>query len=85
MTIQIANNALADCHSTEEVVRLMNEDFATDAEPEMIAAKYAYDAADEAGYGIDSTNLEAHLDVLVEAGAKFDYSAALEVALNEKK
>ncbi|ODN41114.1 hypothetical protein [Piscirickettsia litoralis] len=50
-----------------------------------LAGQYAYDAADEAGYGIDEHNLEAHLELLSEAGAKFDHSKAMAEAMRIKK
>jgi septation ring formation regulator EzrA len=78
MTIKIA-----DCSSLEQVVELINDEFATDATPEMIAAKYAYDSCAEAGYGFEERNLDAAFDVLMESGAKFDYAEALEIALEK--
>ena len=83
MTIHIANNALENCHGIDQVVELINCELVTDASEEMIAAKYAYDAAEESGY-TDDTSIEAHLDYLVEAGAKFDFQDALKMAIDEK-
>jgi len=80
MTIKIA-----DCSSLEQVVELINDEFATDATPEMISAKYAYDSCAEAGYGFSEMNLDAAFDALIESGAKFDYAEALEIALEEAK
>lgn len=48
---------------------------------EAIAAEYAVEAADEAGYGVDKKNIEAHLELLKEDGANFDSSEALKIAL----
>lgn len=84
MTIQIANNALENCRSIEQVVGLINDEMATDASAEMVAAKYAWDGAKESGY-TDDDSIEAQLDALVEAGAEFDFSNALEMAIAEKK
>ena len=81
MSIKIA--ALENCSSLEQVVELINDEFATDATPELIAAKYAYDSCAEAGYGFEERNLDAAFDVLMEGGAKFDYPNALEIALEK--
>ena len=81
MTMKIA--ALENCSSLEQVVELINDEFATDATPEMIAAKYAYDSCAEAGYGFEERNLDAAFDALLRSGAKFDYPNALEIALEK--
>ena len=78
MTMKIA--ALENCSSLEQVVELINDEFAT---PELIAAKYAYDSCGEAGYGFSEMNLDAAFDVLMEGEAKFDYAEALEIALEK--
>ena len=83
MTMKIA--ALENCSSLEQVVELINDEFATDATPELIAAKYAYDSCGEAGYGFSEMNLDAAFDALLRSGAKFDYAEALEIALEEAK
>ena len=83
MTMKIA--ALENCSSLEQVVELINDEFATDATPEMISAKYAYDSCAEAGYGFSEMNLDAAFDALLRSGAKFDYAEALEIALEEAK
>lgn len=80
MTILISNNALQNCTSLEQVVSLINDEFATNAEPEEIATAYAIDGAIEAGYGTGEPELCAQLDALRDAGAIFDYPEALEVA-----
>jgi hypothetical protein len=80
MSIQNANNSLENCHSIEQVVELANDETATDASSEMVAAAYAIAGAEEAGYGTGQAQLEAQLDALDEAGAEFDYSEALTLA-----
>lgn len=85
MTIQIANNALENCYSIEQVVRLINDDFVTDAPAETVAAAYAIKGAKQAGYGFDDINLEAQMDALVGAGAEFCYAEAMEIAVSAKK
>ncbi len=84
MTISIANNALSNCTKIEDVVALINDESATDATAEMVAAKYAWNGAEESGYS-DDASIEAQLDALVEAGAEFVFSEALEMAIAEKK
>ena len=66
-----------------DVVNLINE--APSAEEmndmeftaEQLAGQYAFEAADEAGYGFNDPELEVHLDILEEEGAKFDLSGAI--------
>ena len=50
---------------------------------EGIAAYYAIEGAEE--WGINETNLEPHLDALRDAGAEFDYSKAMQIALEAAK
>ncbi|SEQ48488.1 hypothetical protein SAMN03080615_01635 [Amphritea atlantica] len=83
MTIRIANNALENCFSIDQVVELINDEMSTDATAEMVATAYAMNAAKDAGYGYDEDSLSAHLDCLVESGAEFDYQEALSSAIAE--
>lgn len=46
-----------------------------------LAGQYAYDAAEEAGYGIDEDSIDAQLDALSAAGATFGWSSAIDHAL----
>ena len=85
MKIQIANNALENCSSISQVAELINDEFASDASAELIAATYAIDGAGEAGYGMGEDELSAQLDALEEAGAKFQLAEALEIAMNSVK
>ncbi len=85
MTIKIANNALENCTSINQVVELMKSNTGTDATAETIAAAYAIDGATEAGYGHDGANLESQLDALVEAGAEFDFQDAMAQAITSKR
>lgn len=84
MTIKIANDVLGSCQTIEQVVALINDEMASDASAEMIAAKYAHDAAVDSGY-ISDDNIEAQLESLFEAGAIFDFASALEMAIDQKK
>ena len=49
--------------------------------PEQLAGQYAFEAAEEAGYGTDDEAIIAHLDFLLEAGAEFDAGRALMCAV----
>lgn len=53
-------------------------------EPEDMAAEYAYAAAEESG-DLTGDSIEAHLELLTEAGAKFDLFDALQKAIQLKK
>jgi hypothetical protein len=48
-----------------------------------LAADYAIESLNEAGYDHTVENIEGHLDVLFEAGAEFDYNAAIAMAIGE--
>jgi len=61
----------------EKLVQRINGPYAPDAE--VSAGTYAFEAAEEAGYGFGNAELEAHLNILHEAGAVFDNDKALEV------
>ncbi|HIF9321687.1 TPA: hypothetical protein ACX6QP_002184 [Photobacterium damselae] len=50
---------------------------------EYIAAAYALDAITEVDAPIDEDNINAHLEVLKEAGAIFDQIDALNLALSQ--
>lgn len=45
--------------------------------PDQMAGQYAYEAQTESGYPICEDALIVHLDVLCDAGAHFDYCAAI--------
>lgn len=49
--------------------------------PEQMAAEYAYQAAEQAGYGIDADTIDAHLEYLVAAGAIFNRHQAINCAI----
>lgn len=67
---------LQNCNSINQVVALINDELASDASAEQLAAEYAYNAADEAGYGRGPTEVEFHMDYLAEQGAIFDRGEA---------
>ena len=87
-------NAITEAKSLEEVVEIINESKAGNSsayfggsdtrDAEEMAGQYAWEAAEEAGY-TDDASIEAQLDFLVEAGAEFDFSTALENAISRKK
>ncbi|MCG7545400.1 hypothetical protein MHM93_14560 [Pseudoalteromonas sp. MM17-2] len=74
------SQAINEAQSLEQVVAIVNDGGTSRFDQNEIAAQYAYDAADDAGFGLSKANIEAHLDVLVEAGAEFDYLKAVELA-----
>jgi hypothetical protein len=79
--------------SLEEVVQNINASYKDESstcsvrtdirEPEEIAGEYAWDAAEENGY-TEEDDIRAHLEILINAGADFDYFKALENALQRK-
>lgn len=87
-------NAITEARSIEQVVEIINASAAGHAseyfggsdtrDAEIMAGQYAWEAAEESGY-TDNDSIEAHLEFLVEAGAEFDFSAALENAISRKK
>lgn len=87
-------NAITEAHSIEQVVKIINESSAGHAseyfggsdtrEAEVMAGQYAWEAAEESGY-TDDSSIESHLDILAEAGAEFNFDAALENAISRKK
>ncbi|WP_299195724.1 hypothetical protein [uncultured Amphritea sp.] len=87
-------NAITEAASIEQVVEIINASKAGDVseyfggsdtrEAEEMAGQYAWEAAEESGY-TDDGSIEAQLDFLVEVGAEFDFSAALENAISRKK
>lgn len=79
------SQALQNAQSIDDVVEIINEGGTSSYDSNEIASQYAYNAADEAGYGIDQANIEGHLDLLAEAGANFDYREAVKAALEAKK
>ena len=79
------SNAITESKSLDEVVENINQSIrSNDArEAEEMAGQYAWEAAEESGY-IDDSSVEAHLDYLIESGAKFDFEAALKNAISRR-
>jgi|TARA_R110000796_G_scaffold78827_5_gene175616 hypothetical protein len=71
-----------DYETLEQLVARINGPTAPKAEAS--ASTYAYESAKEAGHGIGDPELKAHLSVLSEAGAVFDYKQALKYAQNKR-
>jgi hypothetical protein len=67
-----------ECHSIEDVVTYIKANI---CEAAQLAGQYAENCAANAGYGTDKVNLEGHLEILKDAGAKFDHSDALKAAV----
>ncbi len=88
------NNAITEANSIEEVVKIINKSKEGHAseyfggsdmrEAEEMAGQYAWEAAEESGY-TDDESIEAHLEILIEAGANFDFKIALKNAVSRKK
>lgn len=72
-----ACRAVFECHSLAAVAELVNDH----DNPAWVAGTWAYQAADEAGYGVTPENIRAHLEYLSDEGAAFDEAKAVEVAL----
>ena len=66
-----------NCHTLEAVSDLVNGH----DNPAWVAGTWAYQAADEAGYGITPENIRGHLEFLSAEGAAFDEGQAVEAAL----
>lgn len=81
------SRAVQNAATLEQVVELINAGGTTEGmegvefSPAQLAGQYAYDAADDAGFGIDRDNIAGQLSFLAAAGAVFDESAAIEWAL----
>ena len=81
-TIYISNS-IKNAKNQEEVVEIINGAADGHVEgmegieftPEMLAGQYAHAAAAQHGY-MGEAEIEAHLDILGDAGANFDYFAA---------
>jgi hypothetical protein len=65
----------------QSVAEIINEDVNDYGDKDEIAATYAYDACDTDGKYVDD-EIEAHLDMLVESGAVFDYQKAKKIAIS---
>ena len=87
-------NAITEAASIDAVVEIINASNkgessgyfggADTRDAELMAGQYAWEAAEESGY-TDDASIEAHLDFLIEAGAEFDFAAALKDAISRKK
>ena len=71
----IISIALQNAQSIEDVVKMVNGGGTSEHWPWEIAGQYAYDAAEDK---TSAKEIEAHLDILAEAGAKFSYPQVLE-------
>ena len=84
-------NAITEANTLEQVVEIINSDEASEyfggtdlRSAEKMAGQYAWEAAEESGY-TDDESIEAHLDILSDAGARFNFSNALNEAIALKK
>ena len=85
------SDALSNAHSLKDVIAIINQPEASEyfggadmRSAEQLAGQYAYDAAVDSGY-ISDADIEAQLENLYDAGANFNWSEALEEAINVKK
>ena len=78
------SQALQNAQSQDEVVLIINNGGTSDYNSSEIAGQYAWDAARDQDDTSDN-NIEAMLDLLVEAGANFDLQEAMKTAQNIKK
>ena len=82
-TIYISNS-IKNATSQEEVVNIINGAADGHVEgmegieftPARLAGQYAHSAAKDQGY-MGEAEIEAHLEILAEKGAEFDFSTAL--------
>jgi len=73
------STALDFARSIEHAAEIVTEGTAMFS-PEDLAGQYAFDAAREADWGLDSDTLKAHLGFLADAGGQFASSEALKIA-----
>lgn len=66
-------------HSIEEIVEELDDDDSYYAAH--IAGTYGLESAEDSGFGVDSENIEAHLEVLKSQGGVFDIAKALSFSL----
>jgi len=74
------SNALDFAGSIERAAEIVTEGTAIFA-PEYLAGQYAFDAAELDGHFTAEDVVAAHLDFMREAGAEFNKSAALKIAM----
>ena len=72
-----------DHESLEQLVTRINGIYAPEAE--VSAGAYAFEAAEEAGYGFGDAELEVHLETLRNAGANFDFEKSLAIAKGKEE
>ena len=77
------SQALQNAQSIDRVVEIINGGGTSSYSANEIAGQYAWQAADQAGYGIDRDNIDGHLGFLIDAGAEFDHAMAIEYALKQ--
>ena len=64
-------------HCIQDVVGEITDHDEESFDAAHIAGTYALEAAEETRYGISQLNIEAHLEILRDAGGKFDIEKAL--------
>lgn len=81
MDMAIALQNAKDINDVVKVINNKTNDFLFTSEE--LAAQYAYNAAEEAGF-TDKESIEYHLDYLIGQGAKFDFDEALNLIVAKK-
>lgn len=80
MDRQAIFNAVNNTNTLADLAELINDGGTAMVSAAELAGGYAHLAAEDAGFGHDDGNHEAHLDVLSSAGADINYDEALAVA-----
>lgn len=78
--LSIISIELQEATSVDEVVDLINDGGTCFFTGDEIAGQYAYKCAASGQYGRGEAEIEAHLDITYEEGARFDYIKAFEEA-----
>ena len=85
------SNAITEAKSIEQVIDIINASAeghyfggSDTRAAEVMAGQYAWESAKEADY-TDDASISAQLDYLAEAGAEFDFDAALENAISRRE
>tara|TARA_R110002020_G_scaffold149522_1_gene325847 strand:- start:717 stop:998 length:282 start_codon:yes stop_codon:yes gene_type:complete len=79
------SHSINNAHSIENVVEIVNNGTCEGIEgiefsSDMLAGCYIFNAAAEGGYGFGEDELEAHCEILADAGANFNKVGAISYA-----
>ena len=79
--------SIREAQTQEAVVEMINQGGITEGMegvefgPDQLAGQYAWDAQSESDCEVDKAGIEAHLEILSNAGAEFDFGEALKHAM----